>query len=141
MLTRLLILASVLCLASSQASSGLPFTSIDRGAQSGIEEPKQVVVRTPAEWAALWKQHAPDRPRPSVDFTRTMVVGVFMGTRPTGGHAVAITRIDREGADLVVAYRERRPAASDIVTQVITMPYDLVTLDRSTARVRFVGAQ
>jgi len=133
-------LLSAICCAATPAES-VPFKKLDRGQQSFIEEAREVVVRTAAEWAAFWKQHAPDLQPPAVDFTRSMVVGVFLGSRPTGGHSVEITRVDREGSDLVVTYRERQPGDSDIVTQVITMPYELVTIDRSDGNVRFTRAQ
>jgi PrcB C-terminal len=133
-------LLSAVCCAFTPGES-VPFKKLDRGQQSFIEEAREVVVRTASEWTALWKQHAPDQQPPAVDFTRSMVVGVFLGSRPTGGHSVEITRIDREGSDLVVTYRERRPGNSDIVTQVITMPYELGTIDRFDGKVRFTRAQ
>ena len=36
---------------------------------------------TAGEWSAIWGQHAPGRPAPSVDFTREMVAGVFFGSQ------------------------------------------------------------
>jgi hypothetical protein len=134
---------ALLCAICCAAAAGSPvaFKPLERGQQSNIESAREVVVRTAAEWTALWKEHAADRPRPAVDFTRSMVVGVFLGSRPTGGHSVDITRIDREGTALVVTYRERRPAAADIVTQVITMPYDLVTIEPFSGPIRFVRAR
>jgi len=132
-------LSWAVCCAAASADP-VAFKTLDRGDQSNIEEAREVVVRTPAEWTAFWKQHAPNQRRPAVDFTRSMIVGVFLGFRPTGGHSVEITRIDREGADLVVTYRERRPDKSDIVTQVITMPYQLVTIERFAGPVRFTRA-
>jgi protease stability complex PrcB-like protein len=122
-------------------AQSVPFKKLVRGQQSFIEAAREVVVRTADEWTALWKQHAPDQRPPVVDFTRSMVVGIFVGSRPTGGHSVEITRVDREGSDLVVTYRERQPGNSDIVTQVITMPYELVTIDRFDGHVRFTRAQ
>jgi len=122
-------------------AQSVPFKKLVRGQQSFIEAAREVVVRTADEWTALWKQHAPDQRPPVVDFTRSMVVGIFVGSRPTGGHSVEITRVDREGSDLVVTYRERQPGNSDIVTQVITMPFELVTIDRFDGHVRFTRAQ
>jgi hypothetical protein len=133
-------LLSAVCCAAMPAQS-VPFKKLVRGQQSFIEAAREVVVRTADEWTALWKQHAPDQRPPVVDFTRSMVVGIFVGSRPTGGHSVEITRVDREGSDLVVTYRERQPGNSDIVTQVITMPFELVTIDRFDGHVRFTRAQ
>ena len=131
--------AAFCCAAAMQ--DAVTFKTLDRGGQSGVEEPREAIVRTAAEWTALWKEHSGGRPQPAVDFAKSMVVGVFAGTRPTGGHSVDITRIEREGSDTVVMWRERKPGADDIVTQVITMPYHIVSIDRTPGTVRFARAK
>ena len=120
------------------AAGQMPMTPVDEGSHSSIEDKREIVVRSLDEWTALWNAHAPGRPRAAVDFTNSMVVGVFLGTRPTGGHAVAITRIAREGDALIVTYHERKPASSDIVTQMLTAPYVLVATERFNGPIRFV---
>ena len=57
---------------------------------SGQQSAKQVTVRTDAEWNALWKDHAPTARMPAVDFTSDMVVGIFLGSKPSSGHGVEI---------------------------------------------------
>ena len=129
----------VLVLLCSAGAVRVPmtFTTIDRGAQSRIEEARDVIVRSAAEWATLWTLHAGDRPRPAVDFARSTVLGVFLGTRPTGGYSVEITAIEREGASLVVTCREARPARDAMLSQVITMPFHLVRIDRHAGPIQF----
>jgi hypothetical protein len=131
---------SAICCAAPTAEP-VAFKTIDRGGQSNIETARDVVARTPAEWTTVWREHAGGRTRPAVDFARSMVVGVFLGSRSTGGYTVDITRIERQGADLVVTYRERKPDPADMVTQVITMPYHLVTVERFAGPVRFTRAR
>jgi hypothetical protein len=67
------------------AQGGVGPRTIDKGDQSNIDTRREVVVRTAADWQKLWQQHSPDRPMPSVDFSKEMVVGVFLGSRPTAG--------------------------------------------------------
>jgi hypothetical protein len=119
----------------------VPFKPLASGVQSGIEEPRTVVVRTAAEWKTLCGQYADGRPCPAVDFTRAIVVGVFLGTRPTAGHAVEIARVERDGDATVVTYRERKPGPDEMAAQMITAPYQLVTIDRVGGPVRFVRAR
>ena len=83
--------------------------------------------RGPSGWGALWQQHAPERPLPAVDFAKEMVVGVFLGSRPTAG----LRRRDRERRrrrrarwSCSTARRGRRRGA--ITAQVLTSPYHLV---------------
>lgn len=115
----------------------VPFTTVAQRDQSDIETARQVVVRTPEEWKALWKEHAAGQAMPAVDFSKQMVVGVFLGTRSTGGYSVTISGIEREGNDLVVTWRESRPGAAAIVTQMLTSPYHLVRLERASGEVKF----
>ena len=70
--------------------------------------------------------------RPSVDFTREVVVAVFMGTRPTAGFTIEITRVRVEGPALVVTYKETRPAPDGVTAQVLTSPFHIVAVPRGT---------
>jgi hypothetical protein len=110
--------------------TGLPRT-VAKGEQSGIESPTQVLARTVEEWTALWRRHAGDREPPPVDFSREMVVGVFMGTRPNAGFSIRIvTSMEVKGV-LVVRYTETIPARDAITAQVLTSPYHLVAIPKA----------
>ena len=116
--------------------------TIEKGEQSAIDEPKQVLVRTDAEWADLWRQHAGTRARPPIDFTKESVVAVFMGSRPTAGFNTAIVSATEGGGALIVRYTETRPGRGAISAQVITFPFHIVAVPRVTAgSVRFEKAQ
>jgi PrcB C-terminal len=118
-------------------ASPVAFTTLARGQQSAIDDAREVVVRDAAGWKKLWTEHAPEQPVPAVDFSRSSVVGVFLGTRPTGGHAVEITAIERDADAAVVVYRETKPGPDAIVTQVLTSPFHLVRVDGLPKQVRF----
>jgi len=128
---------AVAALLQAGAMAPQPMTSIARGAQSAVETPRQLVVRSEAEWKTLWQEHAPDRPAPAVDFTRDMVIGVFLGTRTTGGYGVEITGTRQDRGSLIVEYRETRPGRGAITAQVITTPFHLVAIPRFAGDVRF----
>ena len=110
---------------------------LDKGGQSHVDEARQVVARTSAEWDALWRLHAPDRPQPKVDLTREMVVAVFLGSRPTAGFEVEITGWSEKAGALIVQYREARPPRDAITAQVITSPCYVAALPRFAGEVRF----
>ena len=42
-------------------------------------------------------------------FDNTMIVGVFLGARPTAGYEPEIVGVVRDGESLVVEWREREP--------------------------------
>src|SRR5829696_2876431 len=112
-------LGFIFALALAQQSSPQVVT-VAQGSRSGIEEHREAIVRTAAEWQALWKIHGASTSPPVIDFANDMVVAIFLGTRPTGGYRVEITAAHPEAQSLVVDYVERRPGADDIVSQALT---------------------
>jgi hypothetical protein len=119
------------------AQPQLPFTLLASGQASGIEDAREVVVSSEQEWTALWKSHAGGEKPKKVDFSKVTVVGVFLGSRPTAGFEVRISRVVAEGRECVVEYEELRPARDRVVAQVLTSPYQLITLERPVGPVRF----
>jgi hypothetical protein len=120
-----------------QAPSPAELVTVAQGAMSNIEEPRQVVARTMAEWQALWKEHDAQRAVPVVDFTQSIVVAVFLGTRPTAGFAVDITAVKTDGSRTIVEYRERRPPGDALLAQVLTSPFHIVRLSRTSGAIEF----
>ena len=126
----------ILLVLTALLQADAPLRTLDRGSQSNVDTARQATARTAAELSALWQLHAPGRPLPAVDFDREIVVGVFLGSRPTAGFSVEIVSAQRDGQTLVVRYRETRPPRDSIVAQVITSPYHLAAVPR-TGEVRF----
>ncbi len=133
------LLAAVLAVLMLQAPASM--RTIARGDQSFIESERQVVARSSAEWTAIWRQHDPDRPVPAVDFSKEMVVGVFLGSRNTGGYSVEILSATVEQDALTVRYRQRTPAPDAITAQIITMPFHVVAVPKTAAAVKFERVQ
>ncbi len=114
------------------AQGGAPRT-LGQGDRTQIMSAREVVVRTPAEWDALWRAHLPTPPPATPDFSKEMVVGVFLGDKPTPGYGVTIVSATTEGGVLRVRYREASPPADAISAQVITYPYHIVAIPKSAA--------
>jgi hypothetical protein len=132
----MLLLAAIL-----QAAPGpSPVETVARADMSGVEETRQAVARTAEEWAALWREHAGATPAPRIDFSKRMVVAVFLGTRPSAGYAAEITGTRAEGTGLVVLWTERLPERGMVAAQILTSPGHIVTVPRVAGPVRFEKA-
>jgi PrcB C-terminal len=132
----------LLALAAIGAARAVPqtadaVTTIDKGDQSNIDLAKQVVLRTDAEWNALWTTHGGDRKKPAVDFSRDMVVGVFMGSRPSAGYTISIVSTFQKDGQMLVRYEEKAPAKGTLAAQILTAPYHLVALPKMAGTVKF----
>lgn len=123
--------------AAATPSAPVPMTTINSDLMSGIDRPQQTVVRTAADWQALWQRHAAGRQPPAVDFAKHMVIGVFLGSRSSSGYQVEITGVRNEGSTLIVQWAERAPAPGLIAAQVMTSPAHLVTVPQHQGEVRF----
>jgi hypothetical protein len=125
-----MIAAGAVMFAQERAAS----RTIEKGDQSNVDDAKQVLVRTDAEWTALWRQHAPDRPKPKIDFSKEMVVGVFMGSRPNAGFSTAVTMTTAANGALIVKYTETVPARGILSAQVLTFPYHLIAIPKADVK-------
>ena len=111
--------------------------TIDKGDHSNMDDAKQAAVKTVEAWKQLWQQHSPDRPLPAVDFTKEMVVGAFMGSRPSAGYTLEIVSAIEASGTLVVRYSEASPSRGTMTAQVITSPYHLVAVPFFPGDVKF----
>ena len=116
--------------------------TIDKGSQSGVRNRLHVIIRTEAEWAALWKSHVAvhgtNPPLPVIDFEKEIVTGVFLGQKPTGGHLVEITVVEQSASGIVIGYRETSPPPDSVVTQALTQPFHIIRVEaQSTQTVVF----
>ena len=132
-------LLSLGCAVSAMAQAPA-FTTIAKGDASGLQTARQVTVRTAAEWKALWKEHAPAEKMPAIDFGKEMIVGVFLGTKPSTGHEVEIVGVRMEGQELVVEYVQKQPGRGTMAAQILTEPYHLVSVPQHAGAVLFLAA-
>ena len=115
------------------------FSTLAKGDASEQQTARQVAVRTAAEWKALWKDHAPTAKMPVVDFSKDMVLGVFLGSKPSAGHGVDIVGVRLEEKDLIVEYVQKQPGRGTLAAQILTEPYHLVTVPKYAGTVRFIS--
>jgi hypothetical protein len=114
------------------------FTSVAKGDLSGQQIAKQITIRTPAEWKALWKDHSPTEKMPVIDFTKSMVVGIFLGSKPSAGYEVEIVGVRAQEKDLVVEYVQKQPGRGTLAAQILTEPYHIVSVPQHAGTVRFI---
>ncbi len=139
--TGLLMLSA--CGGTTQAeNTSIAFATVDADNYSGIAAAKTTVVKDASAWSALWSEHKknmmPPPALPAIDFSRQMVLGVFLGERPNGCYTVQIEKVTRADKKLTVEYREGIPPPNAICTQALTAPSHLVAVERSDDAVEFV---
>ncbi len=126
-----------------------PFTRLDAGQNSWrMSGPANLVIKDAAAWEMIWAQHvsapvvvggqAPALPpAPKVDFTRDMVVAVFMGGYGNGCFHVNVQGVVKAADKVSVRVMRFEPGRTAICTANMTNPYDIVVTPRSDLPVEF----
>ncbi len=130
----------VLALAALGGAAATPVENamrvVTEGTQSAIRQPRRVVVRTEDEWKKLWTEHTqrvdPKPALPAVDWSKEMLLAVFMGERSTGGYRIAVKEAREADGKLVVTVTEQSPGFGGATIQVLTAPYQMVAVKRSS---------
>ena len=112
------------------------------GNYSGMTKPEELVIDTDQIWMDVWKKvhlgHLPKPILPSVDFQKEAVLGVFMGWQNTGGHMIQIIGVRDTGAWHEVLVRKTSPGREDFTAAVMTAPYELLVVNKSSKPFKFV---
>ena len=66
-----------------------------------------------------------------------MIVGVFAGAKPTSGYRVEIMNVQMMQDKVVVDYRETSPPAGMAAAAILTQPYDLRVIPRTSLPITF----
>ncbi len=105
---------------------------------SKITERSCHIIDNEDSWSILWNQHKglngkedihcgnDDRVLPNIDFTKDMVVAVFMGECKTGGYKVFVTKVVEAGVNISVNVDLVYPNDLMLRPQVITYPFCIV---------------
>ncbi len=104
---------------------------------TSIKHSGQIVVQNDHQWIRFWAEHHPDEAAPEVDFSQSMVVGVFVGRRPADAFRIDITGVRTLPDALVVEYIERAPPPGTFQVAVEAYPYDIKVIPRSAQHVKF----
>lgn len=112
-----------------------------KGSASGVDRHLLTVVRDVNAFGELWAEHslgfAPQPAQPDVAFGTDMVIGAFMGERPTGGYSIEIEDVRENDEFIVVEVEMETPGDNCDVTQAVTQPHHMIVLADSEKLVQF----
>ena len=92
-----------------------------------------MVINNQQQLDSLWSKafKGDDQPeKRAVDFSKSSVVAIFLGTVNTGGHSAVITSIKPNSTGgFVVAADHQHPGKSCITTMAVEFPYYIAVTD------------
>ena len=137
------LLAALAALQAPPPEKGDPvsFRLIDRDALSGFQETQEKFITTLDEWIQLWARRqanlAKKKPHPAVDFDKEAVVVVSLGSKPTTGFSVEITRIVKTKEEIQIYVKETVPAEGSTPAAKPSSPFMIVRMPKPDRFVRF----
>jgi hypothetical protein len=84
-----------------------------------------LIVGTTDQRSQLIRSLIPTLPPPAAG---TVLLAAFQGQQQTGGYAIEIQRITRDGDRLIVVAAFTRPPPAAVVTEVLTSPAHVVAI-------------
>lgn len=113
-----------------------PFTVIDQGSHSGLTLAKHLVIYSADDWQELWQVHT-NKPLPKIDFSKDMVIAVFLGEYPTGGYIVGIHELEKSATALQVSLNIQSPTPGSVLTMELSQPFVIIKTGRNTLPINF----
>ena len=127
---------------SSALIENQPVTPLVHEVYTGFGEPARFVVRDAGLWATVWARAYAGRSevprRPTIDFSKEMVVVAAQGGQPSSGYDISIQRVSSKDGAITVDVKTTSPDQQCAVLAVITSPVTMVRIPRSNSRVRFI---
>ena len=116
------------------------FTEILSGSHSNFDKRFFTEVKSAKELEELYKTlnktRTPNYKLPNVDFSKEVVLGLFMGSKSSGGYAIKIDHIKIDDKYTAVFINEVKPTG--MATSVITQPFYLAKMNKPSKPIRFI---
>lgn len=130
--TAMVILALV---CSTTFAQEISFSKVKNTSGWSDNEPGCQVIRTQQELRRLAERHgAPTVPASGAiyfDDSQYMLVGVFLGRRPSAGYGMALRSVAQEQGRIVVVYQESLPTPGELQARALVSLYEFIQIPRS----------
>lgn len=132
-----------LVLAGCASMGGGPggVTVLTSGNHSNIKDQTYKDIHSQADFDKFWNEAfggmgmAPDKP--SVDFSKDMVIASFIGEQSHGGYVIRITKVENTGSQINVTVMVTIPGANCHYPRNSTEQFQIATMPASTEPVNF----
>ncbi len=133
----MLLAISILAGCVTQSPKELLFQNIENGQNSELTEKVFIVINTEPEWEGFCRLLNKNSCEMDLDFEKNTIIVASMGEQNTGGHLIKIKKIVEQGDTIVVYVEEKYPSEGEMVTQVLTYPYDIVSISKTSKSIVF----
>ena len=124
--------------ASTTVKPDAPIRILAKGLHSGIKHQEYHDVHNAADLATWWHRayagHGYIPKLPDVDFSKDMVIAVFMGEKSHGGYNIAVTNVQSADHNYNVQITVTAPGPGCRTTQAFVQPFEFVAVPDSDGK-------
>lgn len=99
---------------------------------------QKITFHNENQWNDFWTRYGSGI-EPKIDFDKYIVVGIFLGEKPSPGYGVEITKVRKARNEIIVEFIEYLPNPDLGYPGVLVYPYDIVYFPRTEGNVVFTG--
>jgi hypothetical protein len=119
------------------------FDVISEGSYSGVRTKTEIVVDSQSEWTSLWQQHTstrfPPPALPTIDFSSSVVVGIFGGDKPDGCYRLYLREISEHDHSVIIRYEIINLRSPEIgCTQMLTQPFTMIRVQKPQGNISII---
>ena len=122
-----------------QNSSISKHTKLLSGSHNNITKEDNLIIRSQAELEKIYttinKTRRPGYSVPKIDFSKEIVIALFMGSKTSGGYSIKIDHIDFKPEETLVNIIKSKP--SGMATSVMTQPFYIAKIPKMAKKIVF----
>ena len=115
-----------------------PVRILAKGLHSGVKRQEYYDLHKASDFAVWWHRAYATRSYkptlPDVDFSKDMVIAVFMGEKTHGGYSIAVTNVQVAADNYDVEITVTVPGPGCRTTQALTQPFEFVAVPDSDGK-------
>ncbi|MCC7331671.1 MAG: protease complex subunit PrcB family protein [Flavobacteriales bacterium] len=121
----------------------LKFRSISKNNLSGIIEPLRIVIQDEEAynkiWSSIWSHYSETVEKPKINFDEETLILVASGMKNNSGYHVEISQVLSQKNGIVVKIKETTPNSKCNYSQVVTYPYELISIKKNSGKYTFIS--
>ncbi len=117
----------------------IAFDIIAQDEFGGMTDSKFIVIKDEATFSEIFKLigkgRLPELELPTIDFKKETVIALFLGEKASGGYSITVEQIVAINDKVNVAYKVASPKPGDMVTTVMTQPYCIIKMPKTSKEI------
>ena len=115
----------------TQSVAAVPFTEIAHGSHATVLARTNYLIVSSTELGKLWKMVDAKGKVPAIDFNTKSVIAVFAGSKPTGGYAITVSKVE-DARTRKVTILVTKPGSNCVLAQSVAAPYQLIEVSKTS---------